>query len=197
MVRELDYCESCNGTGLDGWGGVCPVCQASGRTSRRAPDSSPLPTSFNRAGRWGAWIVAIALGIVFGAIALSRPQQVTMPVTSSPRVPDASPVASTPSPVADVPSTPVTNKATGVTYSAVHRHGFGGDCQGTIRLDAIRFQYDSSQHHLSIARERVRGIDGPGLVDGASKKWHFRLQGKSDQDVERLLRAWLDEGRVP
>ena len=42
----------------------------------------------------------------------------------------------------------------------------------------------------------VRRIDGPGLVDGDGKKWHFGFQGKTDEAVERLLRDWLEHGRV-
>jgi len=96
----------------------------------------------------------------------------------------------------DTPSIPVAKKTALATYAAAHRHALGGECAGTVRLDATAFHYDSSQHPFSITRQRVRRIDGPGLVDASGKKWHFRLQRKTDADVERLLRAWLEHARV-
>ena len=83
-----------------------------------------------------------------------------------------------------------------MTYAAVHRHALGGQCAGTVRLEAGTFQYESSQHPITVTRQVVRRIDGPGFVDGDGKKWHFRFQDKTDEDVERLLRDWLDRRRV-
>ena len=105
-------------------------------------------------------------------------------------------MTSTIAPVTDVPALPTPKKSSAATYAAVHRHALGGQCAGTVRIDAMAFHYDSSQHPFSITREAVRRIDGPGVVDASGKKWHFRLQRKTDTDVERLLRAWLEHARV-
>jgi hypothetical protein len=144
--------------------------------------------------------------MVFVAFALSRPDRHMPPKVLSPRpheqpapasVPPSAPSArSAPPAPAAAPVAQVAKKPRAATYAAVHRHALGGQCAGTVRLEAGTFRYESSQHPITVTRQVVRRIDGPGFVDGDGKKWHFRFQGKSDEDVERLLRDWLEHGRV-
>src|SRR5689334_19212736 len=203
-------CETCNGTGHDGWGGTCPACSGTGRAEElaRTSLSSATQSAMARPGRrWGAWIVGAAFVLVFVALALTRPDQWAsskQPHTAPPAArtsvaptskPPAAIAARTDVPPASPPpsETPAleVKKTHPVTYSAIHRHAFGGQCVGTVRLDPSSFQYDSRQHPFSIDRHLVQRLDGPGFVDAAGKKWHFRFQGKTDAEVERLLRAWL------
>jgi hypothetical protein len=195
MVQMLDKCDSCNGTGRDGLGGLCPICGGSGRT----PPVPPAPTARGSGPgrRWpGGWIVTIALVIVFVAFALSRPQRPVTPAAPSPRPHEQPATAPAPLTPAVVPTAPPAKKTHAVTYAAFHRHALGGQCNGTVRLDAGTFRYDSSQHPINVTRQVVRRIDGPGFVDGDGKKWHFRFQGKTDDAVERLFQQWLEHGRV-
>jgi len=95
-------------------------------------------------------------GLVFGAIALSRPGAVpsrsTSRQASTPRDSNG-PMTSTTAPVPDLPSLPTPKKSSAATYAAVHRHALGGQCAGRVRIDAMTFHYDSSQHPFSIARQ--------------------------------------------
>ena len=141
-------------------------------------------------------MVALALAVVFVALALSRPESKGSRA-SSPPPQNVPAVARTPAaPVADGPTAPTARRALTVTYSAAHRHRFGGQCHGIVRLDASSFRYESSQHPITQSRQDVRRIDGPGFVDGDGKKWHFRVEGKTDPDLERLLTAWFAHGQV-
>jgi len=141
-------------------------------------------------------LVALAITVVFAALALSRPESKS-PKASSPPPENVPAVAGTAAaPVADGPTAPTVRRPLTVTYSALHRHRFGGQCNGIVRLDASTFRYESSQHPITQSRQDVRRIDGPGFVDGDGKKWHFRVEGKTDHDLERMLTGWFAHGQV-
>ncbi len=144
------------------------------------------------------WIeVAIAVLIIL-ALALIRSSSKTVPPVPPALQTQPAPVTVSSQPATAVPIVPRVEKSQSpvVTYSAFHKHAFGSQCAGTVRIDAKIFQYASQQHPIAITRETVRRVDGPGFVDADGKKWHFRFDGKTDDDVHRVLLNWTEHGRV-
>ena len=78
-----------------------------------------------------------------------------------------------------------------IVYFARHKHGIGG-CDGQIQLRNNEFRFVAGKHALRLNREAIKRIDGPGLVDLTGKKWHFRIEGKTDEETTTILGTWFN-----
>jgi len=78
-----------------------------------------------------------------------------------------------------------------IIYFAKHKHGIGG-CDGQIQLRSNEFRFVAGKHALRLSREAIKRIDGPGIVDLTGKKWHFRIEGKSDEETATIFGTWFN-----
>jgi hypothetical protein len=78
-----------------------------------------------------------------------------------------------------------------ITYFARHKHRIGG-CDGQIQLRSNDFRFVAGKHALRLSRQEIKRTDGPGFVDMSGKKWHFRFDGKSDEEATIIFGAWFN-----
>jgi len=79
-----------------------------------------------------------------------------------------------------------------VIIDATHKHTFGG-CSGQLEIgDNISFRsYLKSGHSFTYSRSEIKAIDGDGVVDIHSKKWHFRSSSMSPNGIHKVLADWF------
>jgi hypothetical protein len=78
-----------------------------------------------------------------------------------------------------------------ITYFARHKHGIGG-CDGQVQFRSNEFRFVAGKHALRLSRGEIKRIDGPGFVDMSGKKWHFRFDGKSDEEATTIFETWFN-----
>jgi hypothetical protein len=86
----------------------------------------------------------------------------------------------------------------GMKFSA-ERRGFSNGCSsGMLTLGTSRINYVCSEDQskgVSVDRTQVRMVDNDGIQLYSNQKYHFKIAGKSKDEVHQLFEQWL--GRAP
>jgi len=180
-ARSPSWCLHCSGTGY--------------LTNYRSLSGDPIDRRGRTGGGGNILGVLILLALAWFFWGPESSDRAVRPAPRSPRsnveVPSELPrteVATTPEAAPAPPSAPAPRP---LVLKAEHKHSFGKECQGEVEISADEFDYRSPDHPLSLSRTEIARIDGSGFEDRDGKKWHFRLEGRDDEEVEALLSRWL------
>jgi len=83
---------------------------------------------------------------------------------------------------------PITSQLTELTFSARHKHTFGG-CKGTLTLTPDKILFESESHRFESLMHQVK-LHKDGIQDHTGKRWHFIIEGES---VPLLLDKWKNQ----
>ena len=160
MSPTRDHCESCNGTGRDAWGGVCPACGGNGQRSESVPDPQPGQPRASTTGRGPVgWIeVAIAVLIIL-ALALIRSSSKTAPAVRPPIQGQPAPVVVSRPAAPTVPIVPRVEKSS--PRSSPIQPSTSMRSAASVRVPFASTRRSFSTSHSSIrSRSPARASDG-------------------------------------
>ncbi len=199
-MAQTQSCPYCMGTGKSGarspsW---CVPCAGTGYLTTYGSSSSGGSGGRGGGGGGSPFGILILLGLAWffwGPDTAEKPVRQNQPPQSTrdvaPERTERNGSAAEPRPAPRVSTTPPTGQPAILVVKAEHKHSFGKECRGNVAITLDEFQYVSDGHPLAMSRREVARIDGSGLVDLNGKKWHFRLEGINDEEVEELLTRWL------
>jgi hypothetical protein len=86
-----------------------------------------------------------------------------------------------------------------ISFSA-ERRGFNNGCSaGTLTLAASRLNFvcpEDRTKGVSVDRTQIEVVDNDGIRLYSNQKYHFKIAGKSKDDVHRLFEAWMSKTPV-
>ena len=77
-----------------------------------------------------------------------------------------------------------------IIYAATHKERLEGGVDGHLTLSALLIQFDTESDHYSFPIDSIARPDNDGFILQSGKKYHFRVQSFSKDQVELLFSSW-------
>jgi len=85
------------------------------------------------------------------------------------------------------------NESATHVYRAFHEHRWGGNCVGELQLGKDLLVFVGKKHVLRLTKTDIKCLDGKGITDANDKHWHFRIEGKSADQMKQILQNWYTD----
>jgi hypothetical protein len=98
-----------------------------------------------------------------------------------------------------VPVNPAAWPRNGLRFSAEHKGARHGCKDGvlTLRPAGLAFLCLTDQNKsFSVDSSQIKGIDDDGVESLSNEKFHFKISGKSKEEVRQLFANWMDKATV-